>query len=152
MPIKIASIYNLDDINASQLRQIAEEFKVCNIENKGFTALRIEVEASTAFKSKFGENELDESYLFCFGRTGNYICTLPEVDYNHHFIIPEQFRISSIKTAVQKKQVLLQVAKYDHNGTVTLRWDELLLPQILDIAKEFDVVVKLGPLMDVSTY
>ena len=79
MTVKIASIYNLDDVNATQLRQIADEFKICDIANKGFTDLRRDVETSTAFIRIFGEYDMDENYLFCFGRTGDYICTLKKI-------------------------------------------------------------------------
>ena len=143
MTIKISSIYNLDDVNVTQLRQIAAEFKVDGVANKGLTDLRSAIETSTVFKDKFGDYNEDGLYYFCFGRTGNYICTLEEVsDINHRFIIPSVFNDPSIKTSQQRKEVLLHLAKYDHSGLLTISWEELLLPQMADIAKEFAVVIQ----------
>ena len=59
------------------------------------------------------------------------------MDQKHKFVIPGKFEHASTKSSEQKKQILLQLARYDIDGEAILTWDELLIPQIWDLGMEF---------------
>ena len=144
MVTKIARIYTLNDLTLKQLRLLTNVFKINGkVSEMGFSELVNAVQNSQEFKRRFGKYAADKVYHLCYSRNGNFVCTLGEFNKtNHQFLTPAVFQHGSINTPELKKQVLVQLAKFDDdNGEANLKWGELLPPQITDVAEQFGMSV-----------
>ena len=142
MVVKIASILTLKDLTIQQLRQIADVFKVKGkLGELGFSDLRTALLNSQGFKDRCGKYDADKVYRFCYGRGSNFVCTEREFSKtDHQFITPSTFRHDDINSSDKKKQVLIQLLKFDEDsGEAHLEWSELLLPQKKDVAEYFGI-------------
>ena len=140
--IKIHSVCNINDAVMSELQEIASVFKV-DITNLGDRdEMKEAITNNHLYTSKFG---MATDCYFCFGNNSNYICALVDFNKNEHRVmIPGIFEHASVTSEDIKIMVLLQLLKYDIDGKADLLWKDLLLPQIRDIGKEYDISFKKG--------
>ena len=140
MVLKIYSVLTLDHAPLKYAKEIAEAFDVDNDEIEDLDTLKSEIITSVKFTTEFGEYSRPEESWFCFGKNGNFICTLSNVnEKDHKVIIPGKCEHPSLKNNKDKLIMLMQLSQYDINEEAKFIWNDLVLPQVWDICKDFGV-------------
>ena len=138
MVIKVYAVHTLVSIDIRQSNAITEAFSIDNSEIEELAALKNAIYANSTFINKFGNDLKPHETWFCFGRSGNFICTLPELNEKEHkIVVPGKYEHVDIQKFEDKLQALKQMSYYDIDGIAKFSWPELLLPQVVDIAEEY---------------
>ena len=143
MVIKIASVCTLADASLKVTQNIAEAFGISYDHSEDLNALKHEITRNVKFTAKFGDSCKPEESWFCFGRSGNYVCTLPEFNEKDHKLnIQSKFEHPDVNKNGDKLCMLMQMSQYDIEEEAWFLWCDLVLPQVWNVCKKFDVNVK----------
>ena len=143
MVVKVHSVCTLESAPLKLTQAIAKALGITSDTADDLTALKSAIITSEIFKAKFKGKENPNETWFCFGKSNNYICALPDFkEQEHKVIIPSKLEHSVLKTNEDKLGILVQMAQYNIDEEIWLLWKDLLLPQIWDVCKEFGVSVK----------
>ena len=144
MVIKISSVCTLARASLKVTQNIADAFGISyDINSEDFNALKHEITRSVKFAAKFGDSCKPEESWFCFGKSGNFVCTLPEFNEKDHKLnIQSKFEHPDVNKNSDKLCMLMQMSQYDLEEEAWFLWCDLVLPQVWNVCRKFDVNVK----------
>ena len=146
---KIYSVCTVETAILKQSKRIAEYFNVDIDELEELSDIKEVICEDSSYKEQLSEQKKEsgtidiDGFYFCFSKMDNLVCPLTEFkDCDHKFMIPGKFDDVAISTPIDKLAVLIQINKYNLDGVGILRWRDLLVPQLRDIAKQYGVTLK----------